>query len=224
MLFRTVSKDEDALAPGRQRGPKATFPSGRWWRLWKCSGWVIIPRGRPSARRQQKTNAFCEGCPVPGIRSSTFSFPQVGHDLHPLHPGTSSGFSSFAQRLVLSNASPRFGEGDEYSPHSHTPGSQSLHLSNTSQGSFLERKRCPKTPGSGCTRICATRRALRQPGGGGCLAGCGGSERLSAAPADPRSSRYQECETRRFRLPAPQRGERERVGAATAGSCLFTQP
>lgn len=157
------------------------------------------------------------------MRRSTFSSPQVGHDLHPLHPGTSSGFSSFAQRLMFSNASPKFGEGEEHPPPP-PPGSESLHLSNTSQGSFLERQRCPKNPGSGCMRICATRRALGQPGREGCVAGCGGSERPSAAPADPRSPPYQECETRGFRLPAPQRGERERVGAATAGSCLFTQP
>lgn len=49
---------------GETKRPKGDFSQREVARLGKCSGWAIVPGGRPSARRHLRTNAFCEGRPL----------------------------------------------------------------------------------------------------------------------------------------------------------------
>lgn len=218
---------QDTGATGKERGQGRLFREGGGG-SGSALGRPLSPEfEHPLSNTRNPVSSATD--PLPRILSSFF-FLQAGHGLPPEAWRAHSGSPSFSQRLALGNA---LNVGSEASPlhASHLQVLKACASVTEVEAAFQkERERYPKTTpplgGSGCAQTdpchppCTGRPGRR---GGGCSEPGVGAQNDGLAPPTSVPFLDQKCELRLFRLRAPGRGEREPVGAAAAGSCLFTR-
>ena len=219
---------QDTGATGKERGQGRLFREGGGG-SGSALGRPLSPEfEHPLSNTRNPVSSATD--PLPRILSSTFFFLQAGHGLPPEAWRAHSGSPSFSQRLALGNA---LNVGSEASPlhASHLQVLKACASVTEVEAAFQkERERYPKTTPPPWGQWVRADRPVPSavhwaPGeeGGGCSEPGVGAQNDGLAPPTSVPFLDQKCELRLFRLRAPGRGEREPVGAAAAGSCLFTR-